>query len=220
MPGPAGARASAALPDFPEDDDALLTGSAAERTADLKASLRAVAARPCQLCGRRLCGHEAVLAILLGSRHAPRCSACAATELGEPPQDLCERSLQWIRRRECFLAAWHAAGAAEGFGAADRPPCLFAGDTDADTGAGPATAAPATTAPVADAVHDAGDLGCGDLVLELKFTLADMAPGSVLEVRATDPAAPIDLPAWCGLVGHSLLHTSPPRYWIRRRAKP
>ncbi len=207
--------------DLPDDDDeALLAGSTTERTAELKASVRAVAQRPCQLCGRQLCGHAALLSILLGSRHAPRCSACAAVELGEPEPDLCERSLQWIRRRECFLAAWHAASAAEGFGAADRPSCLFAADAAAGAGARDPIPAASTTVPIADAVHDAGDLGCGDLVLELKFTLAGMAPGSVLEVRATDTAAPIDLPAWCGLVGHTLLHTSPPRYWIRRKANP
>lgn len=207
------------LPD--DDEDSLLPGTTAERTADLQASVAAVAERPCQLCGRRLCGHEALLAILLGARHAPRCSTCAATELGEPRQDLCERSWQWIRRRECFLAAWQAASDAEGLGGADRPSCLFAGDADAAAAriAPSASSGPAsTTTPVADAAHDAGDLGCGDLVLELRFTLAAMAPGSVLEVRATDPAAPIDLPAWCGLVGHTLLQATPPRYWIRRKA--
>jgi len=206
------------LHDLPDDDDALLASSTAERTAELRASVRAVAERPCQLCRRRLCGHDALLAILLGSRHAPRCSTCSATELGEPRQDLRERSLQWIRRRECFLDVWRAASDTEGFGAVDRPSCMFPADSDARVGSRDPIPAASTTAPVADAVHDAGDLGCGDLVLELKFTLADMPPGSVLEVRATDPAAPIDLPAWCGLVGHTLLHTSPPRYWIRRKA--
>ncbi|MCA8977725.1 MAG: sulfurtransferase TusA family protein [Planctomycetes bacterium] len=85
----------------------------------------------------------------------------------------------------------------------------------------PSTAATATAAPpAADADFDAGDLGCGDLVLELKFRLADLPPAAVLQLTARDPAAPVDLPAWCGLTGHTLLHASPPIFWIQRRSKP
>lgn len=218
FPSPMGASASAALHQFPDDDD-LPDGNTVERAAALMATARTVARQGCHLCGAHICGHDALLAILLGSRHAPRCSRCAAGELREPVAELRERALQWIRRRECFLAVWRAAGEAEGFGAADRPQCLFAGNRSGSAAPAAATAT-ATAPPAADRVHDAGDLGCGDLVLELKFTLASMPPGSVLEVRATDPAAPIDLPAWCGLVGHRLLHSSPPRYWIERKPQP
>ncbi|MCB9882780.1 MAG: sulfurtransferase TusA family protein [Planctomycetes bacterium] len=72
-------------------------------------------------------------------------------------------------------------------------------------------------APAHDASIDAGDLGCGDLVLRLRNELKTLAPGAVVHVRATDPAAPIDLPAWCGLVGHTLIHTKPPHYWIQKK---
>jgi len=201
---------------FADDDEeaALPDGSRSERTATLRARTHALTGRPCTVCGAGLCGHEALLTILLGARHAPRCANCAASELGETRAELCERSRQWILRRECFLEVWLEASAEEGLGAMDRPTCLFAATPDRIAAT---PIAPGPVAPTADALHDAGDLGCGDLVLDLKFKLADMAAGTVLEVRATDPAAPIDLPAWCGLVGHTLLHASPPRYWIRRK---
>jgi tRNA 2-thiouridine synthesizing protein A len=60
-------------------------------------------------------------------------------------------------------------------------------------------------------------MGCGDLVLELRMRVRALAPGQVLEVRATDPGAPEDLPAWCGLTGNKLVASKPPRYWIRRK---
>ena len=44
---------------------------------------------------------------------------------------------------------------------------------------------------------DAGALGCGELVIELRGRLARLAPGSLFELVASDPGAPADLPAWC-----------------------
>ena len=67
-------------------------------------------------------------------------------------------------------------------------------------------------------VWDAGDLGCGDLVLELKSRLAAI-PGQILRVIALDPGAPEDIPAWCRLTGHLLVHQekATASYWIRAR---
>ncbi len=75
-------------------------------------------------------------------------------------------------------------------------------------------------APKADATFDAGDQGCGDLVLALKRRLDAMSPGAVLELRALDPGASEDIPAWCRLTRHELVHGEPAthRWWIRRRA--
>jgi tRNA 2-thiouridine synthesizing protein A len=65
---------------------------------------------------------------------------------------------------------------------------------------------------------DAGELSCGDLVLRLRFRLKAMAPGEVLRVRALDPGAPQDLPAWCRLTGEVLVHHDARGhyYYIRR----
>jgi tRNA 2-thiouridine synthesizing protein A len=68
---------------------------------------------------------------------------------------------------------------------------------------------------------DAGDLGCGELVLTLHFKLKAMQPNQVICVHATDPGAPADLPAWCRMTHDTLVHQDPARklYYIRRKAQ-
>ncbi len=68
----------------------------------------------------------------------------------------------------------------------------------------------------ADQEWDAGDMACGELVLELRMRIAGLALGQVLKVTARDPGAPADMPAWCGLTGHTLVSGEPPVYFIRR----
>ena len=62
-----------------------------------------------------------------------------------------------------------------------------------------------TAAPRHDQEWDAGDLGCGELVIELRFKLKAMRPGQVMRVRATDLGAQEDLPAWCRMTHDILL---------------
>ena len=69
----------------------------------------------------------------------------------------------------------------------------------------------------ADSEWDAGDLGCGELVLELRTRVSVMRPGQVLRLTARDPGAPQDLPAWCRMTGHTLVSQQHPVYLIRRR---
>ena len=68
----------------------------------------------------------------------------------------------------------------------------------------------------ADELWDAGDTGCGDLVLELRRRLARLRVGQVLRLVARDPGAPEDIPAWCRLTGHMLVAQKPPVYDIRK----
>lgn len=68
-----------------------------------------------------------------------------------------------------------------------------------------------------EAFYDAGDLACGELLIELRRRILALRPGEVLQVRATDPAAPLDIPAWCWTTGHGLEREKHPRYWIRRK---
>jgi len=56
-------------------------------------------------------------------------------------------------------------------------------------------------------VFDGGDLACGELLLGLLRALTGVADGTEVRVIATDPAAPIDIPAWCHLTGHGYLGT-------------
>jgi tRNA 2-thiouridine synthesizing protein A len=207
---------------LPGDDDELLPAGALDaRTAALQGTVAGVAARPCGACGASLCGHEALLSVVLGSRNAPRCARCAAAAMGEEPAALLERALQWIRRRDCFAHVWRRAGIEEGQGDVDRPACVFgdsrhAGAAPTVGSHGPAPRAAAAPVAIA-AAWDAGDLGCGDLVLELRMRLRELPPGAVLQLTARDPAAPVDLPAWCGLVGHALLSSAHPDYLIQRK---
>jgi len=70
----------------------------------------------------------------------------------------------------------------------------------------------------ADQEWDAGDMGCGELILELRWRIVRLAPDQTLRIIARDPGAPADLPAWCGLTGHTLVSSAPPVYLIRRTA--
>ena len=64
---------------------------------------------------------------------------------------------------------------------------------------------------------DAGDLACGELVLQLHGRMQELSPGQVLRLVALDPGSPADLPAWCRLTGHTLLSSEHPVYLIRRK---
>jgi len=63
---------------------------------------------------------------------------------------------------------------------------------------------------------DAGETGCGQLVVELKRRIDALETGEVLEVVARDAGAPTDLPAWCRMTGNTLLSAEPPLYCIRK----
>ena len=54
-------------------------------------------------------------------------------------------------------------------------------------------------------VVDARGLRCPLPVIHLGRRAVDAAPGAVLEVWATDPAAASDIPAWCRMRGHDYL---------------
>ncbi|MBC7815518.1 MAG: sulfurtransferase TusA family protein [Planctomycetaceae bacterium] len=69
----------------------------------------------------------------------------------------------------------------------------------------------------ADAEWDAGDLACGDLVLELLKKVRAMPPGAVLKLIANDPAARIDIGAWCRVTKNRLVAMSPPVFFIQRK---
>jgi len=67
-----------------------------------------------------------------------------------------------------------------------------------------------------DDVWDAGDMGCGELLILLRKRLRDM-PGGTLKLIASDTGAIEDIPAYCRITGHELRHAAHPAYWIRAR---
>ena len=64
---------------------------------------------------------------------------------------------------------------------------------------------------------DAGETGCGGLIVGLKRQLTPLEPGDVLEVVARGEGAPVDLFVWCRMTGHALLLEAPPRFLIQQR---
>ncbi|MDQ3715057.1 MAG: sulfurtransferase TusA family protein [Actinomycetota bacterium] len=52
---------------------------------------------------------------------------------------------------------------------------------------------------------DGGDRACGELLMHLVQPLQALPVRTVVRLVATDPAAPLDIPAWCHLTGHRYL---------------
>ncbi len=50
---------------------------------------------------------------------------------------------------------------------------------------------------------DGGDLACGELLILVSQRVRELATGTLVGIATTDPAAVIDIPAWCHLTGHS-----------------
>ena len=64
---------------------------------------------------------------------------------------------------------------------------------------------------------DAGDMGCGEILIMLRSRMQQLEPGEVLKLTARDLGAPEDLPAWCRLTGRRLVRAHHPNYWIEQR---
>lgn len=54
-------------------------------------------------------------------------------------------------------------------------------------------------------IIDGEDRACGELLMVLAARARGVAAGTHLRLVATDPAAVVDLPAWCWLTGHDYL---------------
>jgi len=61
----------------------------------------------------------------------------------------------------------------------------------------------------ADLTVDGTGLLCVTLLLRLRAAIDQAKAGTLVHVIATDPAAPLDLPAWCHLTGHAYLGRVP-----------
>jgi tRNA 2-thiouridine synthesizing protein A len=64
-----------------------------------------------------------------------------------------------------------------------------------------------TDLPPCDRTYDASGLLCPLPVLRANRALRELAPGQMLKVLATDPAAEADFPAYCRQTGHTLVAT-------------
>lgn len=83
-----------------------------------------------------------------------------------------------------------------------------------------------TTIDPADCIYhlDGGELGCARLLILLRDHAAKLPGGTVVHLTTSDPVAPIDLPAWCRMVGHTYLGrvTAPgrPTYAVQLTGRP
>jgi tRNA 2-thiouridine synthesizing protein A len=80
-----------------------------------------------------------------------------------------------------------------------------------------------TSPPPEPVVIDGGDRACVALLLELRRRICALPAGTVIHLIASDPAASIDLPAWCHLTGHAYLgsiRAATPTYALRTTAAP
>lgn len=175
----------------------------------------------CSACEKLICGHEALIGIALGYKGMPKCAGCLAAEQHDLTENIRDRLFMYIYARPCFRTAWHWASKNEGFQTDGFPKCLWPSDPvlvqktkkEHSQDRSEANAMPLHI----DSEWDAGDMGCGDLVLELRIRLQAMSSGQILKVVARDPGAPEDMPAWCRLTGHTLLSASHPQYVIKRK---
>ncbi|MDR5759334.1 sulfurtransferase TusA family protein [Caballeronia sp. LZ035] len=77
----------------------------------------------------------------------------------------------------------------------------------------------ALSEPTFDTAWDAGDMGCGELLLKLRVKLRK-APGQIVRLTARDLGAIEDIPAYCRITGHRLLLADPKRglFYIQAKA--
>jgi tRNA 2-thiouridine synthesizing protein A len=73
------------------------------------------------------------------------------------------------------------------------------------------------TQPDCHALWDAGDMGCGELIMLLSDRLKALRPGQTLKLVARDSGAVEDIPSWCRLTGNTLIEANHPEYFIRRK---
>ena len=74
--------------------------------ANVVAATCEAAGSPCAGCSKSICGHDAVMSLVLGYRHTPHCYACLAEALGEDAGQLVTRVCQYLRQRDCYRAGW------------------------------------------------------------------------------------------------------------------
>lgn len=177
---------------------------------------------PCDECAAPLLGHDVVIGLMLREQ-GRRCCDCLARRHARPAREFLVHARALVQRLDCFRAGWAHADrrlAAQGAWPEERfPRSLRLDSTEEDhdgPSSDPGTRAPALELSVAGEL-DAGDMGCGELVLLLRARMNPLAPGERLRVIARDPGAPEDLPAWCRLTGHRLCAADPPCFVVERR---
>jgi tRNA 2-thiouridine synthesizing protein A len=179
----------------------------------------------CAGCGTAICAHEALMSLTMGFKDAPRCWSCLAGALEYEKDALRDHVFAYIRHRSCHYEGWRWASREEGYESEELPSCLWsAAGANIDEQGWKVLNSAVKEMPIPnielnyDSEWDAGNMGCGDLVLELRNKMSLLKPGQVLKLRAIDSGAPEDLPAWCRMTGHRLIGFDHPIYLIKRKS--
>jgi tRNA 2-thiouridine synthesizing protein A len=196
-------------------DDELVTEA-------LLLDLKGIRERRCTVCDTAICGHEALMSLAMGFKTAPQCAACLSASLGHSRETLRDRLSSFITSRNCYNEGWLWANREEGIEPGVLPPCLWptvppATNQDAETVPAENGNGAEGSASDFDAEWDAGDMGCGDLVLELRTRVNPMQSGQVMRLLAANPGAREDIPSWCRLTGNVLITSRHPVYVIRKK---
>ena len=75
----------------------------------------------------------------------------------------------------------------------------------------------------ADSAHrfaaewDAGEMGCGEILIQLRLRFRPLQTGDIFRLITRDIAAPLEIPAWCRVTKRQLLHAEHPEYWIEQK---
>jgi tRNA 2-thiouridine synthesizing protein A len=178
---------------------------------------------PCHGCGKAICGHEALMSFAMGFKNEPKCWPCISETMGHSKEVLRDHVFAYIKHRSCHYDGWHWASREEGFDPERLPKCLWPDDASLEAEQEPLCLTTSEEQiPITeisyDSEWDAGDMGCGDLVLELRLRLHSLQPGQILKLIATDSGASEDLPAWCRMTKHTLLCSDHPVYLIKRKS--
>lgn len=157
--------------------------------------------------------------IAMGFRECPHCMPCLAVALNHSVEELRDLLVNYLQQKECHQTAWQWADRNEGLLPGEPRLCLaFAERPESAVASNPPQNYGGQSWPCRVTMEwDAGDMGCGDLVLELRRRLGSMQPGEIIKLYARDPGAPEDLPAWCRLTGNVLVRAEHPTYWIERK---
>jgi tRNA 2-thiouridine synthesizing protein A len=176
----------------------------------------------CVRCGAAICGHEALMSLAMGFKDEPKCWSCLAGAMEYEREALRDQVFAYIKHRSCHYEGWRWASREEGFESDALPDCLWPksapnaeeNEFESSLLLQNEIAIPETY----DSEWDAGNMGCGDLVLDLRIRINVLKPGQVLKLRATNSGAPVDLPAWCRMTGNTLIGFRHPMYFIQRKA--
>jgi tRNA 2-thiouridine synthesizing protein A len=197
------------------DDDSL---------ARLEQQVAALRGALCVDCRRMLCDHESLFNVALGLSTMPRCLSCLAVGLAKSATELRDQLLTHFQHRECYGEVWRRTNEREGFPRLGLPSCLWPDssgtkvETMLDRQAEVGTSLDQSHGGITVAEDwDAGEMGCGDLVLALRLRMDRLPPRATLKLVARDPGAREDIPAWCRMTAHTLLAQSHPEYWIQRK---